>query len=802
MPSYTENGNQNYSKNDPDYRSNQFEPYEEEDLSVTFYNYLRAINRGKWIILVAFLTIMGITLIVSLNQKDVYEGVTSVLINDQNSANSVVVSFATTTDNKINNEIEILKSRSLAEQVAYSLLKKVYKDSYKKQDTLDILFDKETGEIADIDKIINRVKGKVEIENLKNTDFLLLKYKAYDPNEAATISRTIAEVYEERNKKSTRNTVRSVRQFLEEQLSQKKRLLLQSENELQRFMEKNRVVSLESEGKELIERFSDFKAKADEAEVMLGIIKSSLKAYNEEMRSMIPKLSNSAVQATITPYTAIFQQQIAQLEVERDKILTDPGSDYNINVQERLQEYNDKIESYKKRLQQTFERQVKQGLSNVNNSESYQDIYKRKLDMELELVSLETKYNSYKKIVEEYDQAFLKTPGINVEFSRLARKTKSAEELYQLLEKRYQEALIAEEQVPKNIEVIDWAIPNEKPVEPNRMLNVLAGIVAGIGVGFGIVMLIQFLDQTIYTPEQAEKLGPLLATIPVIETFEEGVRNKSGGSVKVIEGPDSEYKKIASHLVTHFDPKSTVSEAYRSLRTNILFSGVQVSPAIGDKKGNIYMVTSSSPKEGKSTTISNLAITIAQGGQKVLLVDTDLRRPVIHSIFGFNKEPGLTNYLVGRAQFDDIVRHSPIENLDVITSGTIPPNPSELIGTQKMKEFLDEIRSKYDIVLHDSPPVIAVTDPQVLSKMTDGVIIVISSGQTQIELAERAIESIKKVNSKIVGFVLNNLDVQNTFGSYYKYYRYYNYYYESKEGRDFKPSFLDNLFVKILGNKN
>jgi tyrosine-protein kinase Etk/Wzc len=801
MPSYPENGNQKNQRYEPDFRPNQFETFEEEDLSVTFYNYLRALSRGKWIILVAFLTILGITLIISLNQKDIYEGITSVLINDQSSANSVVVSFATTTDNKINNEIEVLKSRSMAEQVAYSLINKVYKDPYKKGDTLEILFDKETGQIGDIDFIAAKIQDKLEVENLKNTDFLLLKFRAFDPDEAATISKTIAEVYEERNKKSTRNTARTVRQFLEEQLSQKRRLLLDSEAQLQRFMEQNRVVSLESEGTELIKRFSDFKAKADEAEVMLNILRSSLKAYNEEMRSMIPKLSNSAVQATITPYTELFQQQIAQLEVERDKILTDPGSDYNINVQERLQEYNDKIESYKKRLQQTFERQVKQGLSNVNNPDSYQDIYKKKLDLELELVSVETQYNAYKKIVEEYDAAFLKTPGINVEFARLERKAKSAEELYQLLEKRYQEALIAEEQVPKNIEVIDWAVPVEEPVAPNRLLNILVGIVAGVGVGFGVVMLIQFLDRTIYTPEQAEKLGPLLATIPVIESFEENVRNKTGGSVKVIEGADSEFKKIASHLVTHFDPKSTVSEAYRTLRTNILFSGVQVSDS-DKKEGKIFVVTSSSPKEGKSTTISNLAITIAQGGQKVLLVDTDLRRPVVHSIFGFNKEPGLTNYLVGRAQFDDIVRHSPIDNLDIITSGTIPPNPSELIGTQKMKEFLAEIRSRYDIVLHDSPPVIAVTDPQVLSKMTDGVIIVISSGQTQIELAERAVESIKKVNSTIVGFVLNNLDVQNTYGSYYKYYRYYNYYYESKDGHDFKPSFLDKLFTKVLGEKN
>jgi len=770
---------------------------EEEDFSVLIFNYLRALSRGKWVILITFVATVLISVIYSFRQKDVYEGVTSVLVRDNNAQSSIVVSFSVTDRRSLDNEIEILKSRTLAEQVAYKLLQITYRDPVKKTDTLEIIKGVGQNKIARVDAIAARVMGGMSIEQVLKADMLLIKFRSFQPEEAATVSRAIAETYEERSMKYTRNSARSVRQFLEDQLSQKKRLLYQSEERLRRFMEDNRVISLDEEGRRMIQRYSLAMSSAEEAEVMVKMLESSLKAYEQEIRLMTPKLSKSAVQSTIDPYTEIFRQEIAALEVKRDKILADPGSRYNVDVQNELQQHNNQIESYKKRLQQSFERQVKQGLANVNASEVYQELFKNRLNTELDLMEQKSKFGAYKKLAEEYDKAFLRTPGVNVEFGRLERKTKSAQELYLLLEKRYQESLIAEEQVPKMVEVIDWAITPGGPIAPNRKANVMMGIFIGLALGVGIVMLIQFLDKTIYTPEQAERLGPVLATIPMMESFDDDVRDKSGTSVKVIEGPDAEYKKIASHLVTHFDPKSSVSEAYRTLRTNILFSGVH-DDSHGKKQGLIYIVTSSSPKEGKSTTISNLAITIAQGGQKVLLIDTDLRRPIVHSIFGYNKEPGITNYLVGRAQIDDIIRKSPIANLDIITSGTIPPNPSELIGTQRMKEMLKMFRERYDIVLMDSPPIIAVTDPQVLAKIADGIIIILLSGQTQIELAKRSIDAIRKVNAKITGFVLNSFDFNNSYGSYYKYYRYYNYYYEPKGGgKNKKQGFLTKIIERL-----
>ncbi len=762
--------------------------------------YLRAFLKGKWIILTVFVSSLLISIFVAYSQPDIYESTTTLILRNPSSTASVIVSFSTEKeDQDRSNEVQILKSRTLSEEVAYALVQAVYGSSSTRLDTLEIIKD-ENGGLAPIDVIAARVRSGVNVKLPKGSTFMEVSFRAKNPYEAALISRTIVKVYEERKKKSASKAATALRVFLQEQLEQKRRKLQESEEQLQRYMEEQRVVAIGEESNRMIARYSDALAKVDEAEVMLNALTASLNAYKQEMASLEPKLANAAVQASTEYYTKLFQQIIAQKQVERDKILSDPNQD-NQNVQLQLQQLDKEIETYKQKLQAEFEQQVKDGYANIQYPEYYQEVAKKRLATELEIIGIQSRLTAYKKLAEEYDKAFLRTPAKNIEFARLQRNAQTYQELYNLLEKRYQEALISEEQTPSGIEIVDLAVPERIPVAPKRKVTIAFGAIIGLILGFGIVILIHTLDRSIQTPEQAERLGTLLATIPVIETFGENVRAKAADHVKFIEGPEAESRKIASHLVTHLDPKSSVSEAYRTLRTNLLFSRVSTVQADGKKLAYLFGVTSAAPKEGKSTTIANLAITVAQGGQKVLLIDCDLRRPVLHAIFGYNKEPGITNYLVGRATIDDIIRTSPIRNLDIITSGTIPPNPSELIGSARMKEFLADMQQHYDSILIDSPPVIAVTDAQVLSTLVDGMIIVILSGVTQIELAKRSIDLILKVGGKVTGLVLNNFDIYNTYGSYYKYYRYYNYYYESRNPQMPKKTFLDSL-IERFSNKS
>ncbi|MCP3761410.1 CpsD/CapB family tyrosine-protein kinase [Domibacillus sp. A3M-37] len=214
-------------------------------------------------------------------------------------------------------------------------------------------------------------------------------------------------------------------------------------------------------------------------------------------------------------------------------------------------------------------------------------------------------------------------------------------------------------------------------------------------------------------------------------------------------------------LITHTDPKSPISEQYRTIRTNILFSSV-------DETLRSILVTSTSPGEGKSTTISNLAVVFASQGKKVLLVDADLRKPTMHYTFGLQNTVGLTNVLTKQAPLQDAIAKTEIENLSALPSGPIPPNPAELLGSFSMKEFLNEAQEEFDYVLFDTPPVLAVTDAQVLANQCDGTVLVINSGTTEIEGAQKAKELLQSAKAKLLGVVLNNQTIKDS--AYYYYY--------------------------------
>ena len=217
-------------------------------------------------------------------------------------------------------------------------------------------------------------------------------------------------------------------------------------------------------------------------------------------------------------------------------------------------------------------------------------------------------------------------------------------------------------------------------------------------------------------------------------------------------------------------PKSTASESYRGIRTNILFSCAEVSP-------QVILVSSPGPREGKTMTSTNLAITMAQSGSKVVQLDCDLRRPKLHRMFGLAKDRGITNLLVGNASFEEVVVHSKVPNLDLIFSGPIPPNPSEMLGSKRMTELIDELRKRYTRIIIDSPPITAVTDAVILAKAVDGVVLVIRAGQTVREVAKNSVHQLQSVGGNILGAVLNAVDIGKDKYYYYYYYQYYHYYY-------------------------
>jgi polysaccharide biosynthesis transport protein len=307
-----------------------------------------------------------------------------------------------------------------------------------------------------------------------------------------------------------------------------------------------------------------------------------------------------------------------------------------------------------------------------------------------------------------------------------------------------------------NIRVVDAAEIPKSPVKPKKAQNILLAIVVGLSMGVGLAFFLEYIDSTIKLPEDISQYLkiPYLGPVPALATE----TNPAGTLVE---------RKPQEDLITILAPKSTASEAYRGIRTSLFLSSADQAP-------QVILVCSSAPREGKTITTANIAIAMAQAGSKVLIMDCDMRRPKLHKLFGSDRDKGMANILVGSCTLGDAISHTQVPNVDIIPSGPIPPNPSEILASHHMKELIQQARSRYERIIIDSPPITAVTDASILSSLVDGVVIVIRANDTHREIIRNGIAHLQSVNAHILGAVLNGVEMGRD--SYY-YYQYYYYYY-------------------------
>jgi non-specific protein-tyrosine kinase len=304
------------------------------------------------------------------------------------------------------------------------------------------------------------------------------------------------------------------------------------------------------------------------------------------------------------------------------------------------------------------------------------------------------------------------------------------------------------------ISVIEPAALPTKPIGPNKPATILLAAAIGLILAAGAAYLLEYLDDTLKNPDDVQKeLG--LTTL---------------GAVPVIENPGDEMVMLSGS-------QSAATEAYRVLRTNLQFVAV-------DRPLRTLLVGSPAPTEGKSLTVANLGAALAQAGKRVVVVDTDLHRPRLHKLFKLRNNAGITTALLEeRPVLDGLLQETAVPGLRVLTSGPLPPNPAELLGSTRMKELLGELSAQADVVVLDSPPATALSDAAILSTQADGVLLVLDSGRTRREVAKRSLEALKRVNARVVGALLNRMPTRGA-GYYYYYYYYYTHYYTSGDGRD------------------
>lgn len=389
-------------------------------------------------------------------------------------------------------------------------------------------------------------------------------------------------------------------------------------------------------------------------------------------------------------------------------------------------------------------------------------------------------------------------PQKELEYGRLTREAEISAKIYLELKDKLAGARISEAEKVEDVSIVDRAVPSGSPVSPNKPLNYLVGIVISMVLGMAATSIVEQLDTSIGTIEDIENFLklPALGVIPYLKTKDE--KKKNFLQVFWPKELDSKEKvlHLGNQLVVHYSSSSPIFEAYRILRTNIqneVFKKEEI-------KGKALLFTSSGPEEGKSITISNLAVAMAQGNLRTLLIDADMRRSVVHNIFGIkNREPGLSNVLgekinpekvirtfadilMGDLGFDEALKLPGLDNLNILTSGSLPSLPAELLSSPAMDKLLAELRAKFDIILIDSPPVLAVADATVLGSKVDGVIMVYRVGKTARSVLSRSKTQLIDSGAQVKGIIMNNIspEIEMKYGYYY-HYKYYGKYYSDKK---------------------
>ena len=723
--------------------------------------FARLLYRSRWPMVAIFFAVVASSIIFSLVAARVYEARSVIMIQPRmgkEGLSSILdvsgyIQPGMFNVSVINDQVEILKSYSLAESTL-ERLKQLYGTEKLS------LFHPDNGRPAQY-VFVQRLQAMTTIVPLREADIIEIRVKTGDPWEATVIANAVADTYISENRSTAREEVREVKGFLQDQISMVRERLAAAEEKLKAYQEKERVASLPDEITVLVDKSAYFQGLYNEASVDLQTAQKKLDALNAQLAQQQGSLVDRVAQVS-SPVITQLRTDIANLEAIRSRYI---AQGYSKN-HEKMIEIERRIDETKLKLLENAKDMASRELAAADPLAFSQGLVDQILTLQVEVETMGSRVSSLKKVADAYDSDLDKLPEKSLQLARLQRAAKVDENVLTMLMEKYEESRIREAGEIGSVRIIDRATQPDIPVRPRKKISVVVGGVLGLLLSFGFALARGRFDRTIVDLEEADALPemPVLGWIPAITN-----RNSAGRSSrkdKERRHSKDHTSKVELKLLTHLEPYSPVSEAYRTLRTNVRFLGV-------DAPVKAIVISSPGPSEGKSTTVANLAITMAQAGARTLLVDSDLRKPTLDALLGVEKRPGLTEVLAGVCSVEESIVETEVDNLSIIGSGSLPPNPSEMIGSEKMRKVVDSLCASYDHILFDSPPILAVTDAAILSTFVDFTILVVRSGRTRWASLERAISLLRNVRAKRLGMVLNAIEIDGIYGRYHDYYGYY-----------------------------
>lgn len=571
----------------------------------------------------------------------------------------------------------------------------------------------------------------------RDADLLRLRYQSPDRIMVRDIPNTLARFFIRQRQDVRKTEARSTVVFLREQIGTMSGQLVEAEDELRRFRERENIVDLETEGEVKVSRFAELRAERDMLNTERQALADMLQAATVRAEAVDDPLAPSPYRDLIA-FPSLFANfavgelygSLATVENQRAELLN------------RRRPADPDVEVLTGRIK-GLERQLR------NITVTY-------------LEGLTQQVAGLNEDLAEFRQELGAVPAKEVQYARLMRQAEVLDEIYTLLQTRLHEAQIAAAVEDPSVRIVEPAAVPVDPIKPSKPLSLVLALVLGLALGGGAAFLRENMDTSIHTREDLQEVAPALPVLGLIPRIPEAATNGARPRPGVPLGAAAD--DLSHRLIAGRDPRSPVSEAYRSMRTNISFSSL-------DRPQRTLVFTSALPGDGKSTSASNLAITFAQQGQRCLLVDADMRRGVLHEVFGELRAPGLSDVLVGEVDVDEAIRQVDLGEsgtLAFLSSGTLPPNPAELVGSDRTRRLLQDLSAKYDTVILDAPPLNLVTDAALLGTGADGVVVVARSGVTERGAVSYALDQLAAVKAHVIGAVLNDIDVRKDrfYGSY------------------------------------
>jgi len=738
-----------------------------------FKDYLRILSGHKGMILIVTLVAWGVATVGALLKQPEYEATTLVLIRPDPDQQRMVVSgfgFGQSQEIQMKGETftRILKSRTIAEKVAEDLglepdgkRSPVYPAGWKGliRERLRRAYEylkfgpvRETSpEEGTILEILERIRTSL----VPKTSIMEITVEGGNPEEAANMANSVARVFVDHMRDVNVSEARRTREFIAERVSVAENGLQDAQEELRSLVAREGAVYPEITISHTIAEQIEFETDLKRAETDVGKLRTSIAELRQGLGQYNESLSPSMIGGE-NQLIYELRRRLMDLENQAIVLSADFGPRHPQTVTMRQQ-----IEKVKADIDAEIEKIVQGALVSVNPL--YDQLVSDLLNRETDLAVAMEAERGLTRILSQFPVELRRAAEKQIQWDTVVAGVKFAQSNLDSLKTQLESARISEAQQASEIEIVDPAVPPSYPSGLPRFVYSLIGLLVGLMGGVALAFALEYLDDSIRTIETVEEdlHLPVYAVIPEIggQTALAKLRRRR----KI---PEAEPAVIKERLVTHFEPSSPIAEAYRSFRTNIQFAG-----AANEKR--VLLVTSSIKGEGKTTTVANLAITIAQLGNRVALVDADMRSPMIHSVFGKRRQPGLSSFVSGELAPDDVVQPSDIENLDLVCAGPTPPNPSELLNSSRMDQILEHLRRQYDFVLFDTPPVLAVTDPAVLGSKVDGAFLVVRAGRTGKQVCGRARDLLERVGTGVVGAVINGVSATSEYGYYYRSYYHY-----------------------------